>query len=381
MKLFRNDLIEATPPADITVPRKKNMMCLNESTLDPYKAIDEALRENLKHVSLNRYFNSITQDLKWGDAKRLPLNWGLQCFFLLRHLWNVEAIVISFGGYFSLLPIALSHLFNVKSLLILNGTDCVSFPEYNYGSLRKPLLKSFIKYSLKWTDCLLPVDESLIYQEHQFDEQVKNKKQGIKAFFHRIKTPYKVVPNGFDTEFWTNELSSKRNGFITVVATSKYQTALFKGVDLILELAKLYPKALFSIVGLSKELQSKLEKLANVKYYPFIKKEDLKRLYNAHQYYLQLSINEGFGCALSEAMLCGCIPVVANSGALPTVVGGVGKLINKRKITELERAVNDLQNLSESDCLDLSRTSRERILKNFDIKRREKLILEILKTV
>lgn len=64
MKLFRNDLLNAGPPADISVPRKKHMMCLNESSLDPYQAVDEAFHQNLRQVSLNRYFSPVTSELK-----------------------------------------------------------------------------------------------------------------------------------------------------------------------------------------------------------------------------------------------------------------------------------------------------------------------------
>lgn len=64
MKLFRSDLLRAGPPADISVPRKKHMMCLNESVLDPYQAIDEAFAQTMRDVRLNRYFSHVTSDLK-----------------------------------------------------------------------------------------------------------------------------------------------------------------------------------------------------------------------------------------------------------------------------------------------------------------------------
>ncbi|OGK06991.1 MAG: hypothetical protein A2W80_19250 [Candidatus Riflebacteria bacterium GWC2_50_8] len=64
MNLFRTDLLQAGPPADISVPRKKNMMCLNESVLDPYQAIDEAFHQTMQEVRLNRYFSHVTGELK-----------------------------------------------------------------------------------------------------------------------------------------------------------------------------------------------------------------------------------------------------------------------------------------------------------------------------
>lgn len=64
MTRFRTDLLKAGPPADISVPRKKNMMCLNESVLDPYQAIDEAFHQTMQHITLNRYFSQVTPELK-----------------------------------------------------------------------------------------------------------------------------------------------------------------------------------------------------------------------------------------------------------------------------------------------------------------------------
>ncbi len=328
---------------------------------------------------LSKHYRVKTQDLEWSNPKKLVLNWFLQKLFLLKNIRNCKVIIISFTGYFSLIPVIFGKVFGVKTLLILNGTDCVSFPEYNYGSLRKPLLKLFIKYSQKWTTKLLPVDSSLMYQEHTFDENVTIKKQGVKAFFPNIKTPFSVIPNGFDTQFWNfRNTISERQGFITVVSTNNKATAIFKGVDLILEIAKKFPNQQFTIVGMSKELQQKFDKTDNVCFYSFVQKEILRELYCQHQFYMQLSVNEGFGCALSEAMLCGCIPIVANSGALPNVAGKSAFKVNHRTIENVKKSIEKVLNLSKSEKQILSNDSRKHILTNFDIKKREELFLKEL---
>ncbi|MBS9767263.1 MAG: glycosyltransferase family 4 protein [Flavobacteriaceae bacterium] len=328
---------------------------------------------------LSKHYEVKTQDLEWNNAKKLVLNWFLQKLFLLKNIRNSKAIIISFAGYFSLIPVVFGKVFGVKTLLILNGTDCVSFPEYHYGSLRKPLLKFFIKYSQKWATKLLPVDSSLLYQEHSFDETITIKKQGVKAFFPNIKTPFSVIPNGFDTQFWNFKNTSERQDFITVVSTSNKSTAIFKGVDLILEIAKKHPNQQFTIVGISEELQQQFDKTDNVLFYSFVQKEVLRELYCKHQFYMQLSVNEGFGCALSEAMLCGCIPVVANSGALPNVAGKSAFIVHHRTVENVEKMVKKVLNLSKEEKEMLSNDSRKHILTNFGIEKREELFLEEIK--
>jgi len=62
MRYFRNDLVDKKP-SKINVPIKKRMMCLNESSLNPYSAIRDHFLAKMEEVQLNRYLSSITNDL------------------------------------------------------------------------------------------------------------------------------------------------------------------------------------------------------------------------------------------------------------------------------------------------------------------------------
>ncbi len=63
MYRFRKDL-EKRKPAIIDVPLKKHMMCLNESSLDPYQLIKATFLNKMENVHLNRYFQDITAELE-----------------------------------------------------------------------------------------------------------------------------------------------------------------------------------------------------------------------------------------------------------------------------------------------------------------------------
>ncbi|MGB0880966.1 MAG: glycosyltransferase family 4 protein [Polaribacter sp.] len=318
-----------------------------------------------------------SQDLDWGNAIKLPYNFIKQFIFLLINIREAKSIFVNFGGYFSLLPTLFGKLFRVKTFIILNGTDCVSFPRYNYGSLRKPFLKFFIKKSYEMATKLLPVDKSLIYQNYNFDENVIHKEQGIKAFFPNLKTPLKPIPNGFDTSFWNPSLIKKRKGFITVAIVNKMNTFRIKGIDLILKAAIHFPKENFTIVGISKEIKENLINIPeNVNIISYLEKNRLKKEYQKNCYYIQVSVNEGFGCALSEAMLCGCIPIVSNVGALPNLTKNIGFKMYKNSSDELITVLKEAILLNSKDKIVLSKKANERIRSNFDISIREKLILE-----
>lgn len=62
MYLFRSDL-EKKKAVEINVPHKKRMMCLNESTLNPFSELQTEIVKKLKEVPFNRYFNNITEEL------------------------------------------------------------------------------------------------------------------------------------------------------------------------------------------------------------------------------------------------------------------------------------------------------------------------------
>lgn len=63
MGYFRSDL-KNKKPVNINVPFKQRMMCLNESTFNPFQHLRQEFIEQLESVPLNRYFNSITSTLK-----------------------------------------------------------------------------------------------------------------------------------------------------------------------------------------------------------------------------------------------------------------------------------------------------------------------------
>ena len=83
-----------------------------------------------------------------------------------------------------------------------------------------------------------------------------------------------------------------------------------------------------------------------------------RRSTGAPSVYVQASRHEGFGLAVAEAMLAGCVPVVMNVTAMPEVVGDAGVLIDSQDPEAVAAAVRRALELGP----DAGRRARERIL-------------------
>ncbi|WP_245802882.1 glycosyltransferase family 4 protein [Cyclobacterium lianum] len=288
------------------------------------------------------------------------------------NLFRVDVLLTSFGGYWSVWPVLLGKLFRKPSFIILHGTDCASIPELNYGSLRLPLLKWACKISYQHASRLLPVSESLGNVFLDFDPVLIHKSQGIHYHFRDIKTPVTAVYNGFDHKLWPYEAFTKKppNTFLAVMSAAQYR---LKGGDIIEEIAWLRPDLDFKIAGLN-ALQKPLP--PNLQFLGKLSQQELSNAYRSSRYYLQLSTFEGFGCALAEAMLSGCIPIGSSANHIPKIIAGNGLILQKKDRTMLLQAIQQLLSLSKPE--EISRKARRHIIKNYSLTRRKETLSTLL---
>lgn len=320
---------------------------------------------------LSDEFNLISINQNWERKILLPFNLIRQVIFLVINIRKVDTILISFGGYWSFFPALFSDLLGKKVAIVMHGTDCVSFPEIEYGNLRNPILSFVTKKSLQWASIILPVSESLVYTENNYYSS-KTLKFGYNYHLSNIKTPYKVIHNGLNILDWVrdNEIIRNKTSFVTVLGEGKIK---IKGVDLIIEVASRFPNSIFYLAGIENVKGYNIPK--NIICKGRLTPEELKVLFNQSQFYLQLSNTEGFGVALCEAMLCECIPLVSDVNFLPTIVGDSGFVLKKRN----SEMLFDLINLAiNSKTVIFEGRARKRIKDNFSVNKRKKMLLSVL---
>lgn len=346
-------------------------MDLKKKALFIYPALSSFIKKDIE--ILENQYQLITYELRIIKKWHTPFLMLHQFLFLLFH-FNASVCIIEFAGFHSFIPTLFCKLFNIPTLIICGGNDCHSFPAIRYGNHHKFPLSYATQLSLNYCSHISTKDESLWESEYLYDTRFPAL-QGIKAFMPKIKIPNTTIHNGYDIAFWKKaETSRKPYSFITVSGNLDldFQKEL-KGIDLIIEAAKVFPTFNFTIVGAS--LNHLLKDFpTNIQVLGIKNIDDLKSLYSSYEYYLQLSIAEGFPNSLCEAMLCGCTPIVSNVFSMSKIVKNAGFIIQKR---DLQLLIDVLNEIEKNHILNED-ISRNNIAQNYSIEKRQEKLLKLV---
>ena len=321
---------------------------------------------------LEESFELKTYHFKLGSKYALPFAFLKQFFWLLFNIWGVRGTITQFAGYQSYFPTALSRFANKKSILILGGNDSVSFPSIQYGCFYNPNLKKFTRKSLQKASLLLPVSETLVEYDYNYNQD-DFPKQGYRFHAPEVDSPVYTIYNGYDASKWQLAQNKEPLSFLTIGADlgSRFGKKL-KGIDLILEVAPKFPEAKFYIVGGQKLKDALPENVIPVGNMPH---DELPKFIGSKQFYMQLSMSEGFPNALSEAMLCGCVPIVSSVGAMPMIVHEAGYILKEKNTDKLAKLIElAITNYSP----EMGEQARGRISENFTIEKRKTELTSVI---
>lgn len=323
---------------------------------------------------LTQKYDLTIDSYDWKRKELAPVFMLMQFFNILFNIGNVDLVLVHFGGYWSFFPALLGRLFQKPVYIILHGTDCASIPQLNYGSLRIPLLKWFCKKSYEWAIGLFPVSDSLVNSGNDFLSKGNIIQNGFLHHFPYLRKDYTVIHNGFDPEYWkaNDHVQKKPRSFLAVLSPEQY---MLKGGDLILELAKRFPDCHFKIAGMSKP-ETLNGNYQNLKFLGKLNTDMIRNEYREAAFYFQLSVFEGFGCALCEAMLCGCTPIGSKVNIIPEIIGDTGYVLDYRDINLLEKLLRKILAIPVHD--NFNQKARVRIIQHYPLNRRQELLFSKL---
>jgi glycosyltransferase involved in cell wall biosynthesis len=269
-----------------------------------------------------------------------------------------------FASWHTFLPITLAWLLRKPSVQIVGGFDTANMPDIGYGYQQGGVRRWASRWIMRRARRLVTNSN---YSRSEIAANTPIPPERVTVVHHGVPDPFGPLPEG-----------SAREPLALTVGHLVKTTLMQKGHQPFVEAASHLPDVRFVFVG--KWHDDAIEHLRglapeNVEFTGWLSDEDLEALYRRASVYVQASRHEGFGLAVAEAMLAGCVPVVMDVTAMPEVVDGAGVLISSQRPEAVAEGVRDALALGPEAHV----RARERILAEFPLEIRRQGIQRVVR--
>ena len=280
---------------------------------------------------------------------------------LVRGVLRADLVFGWFASWHTFFPITLAWLLRKPSVMVIGGFDTASMPDIGYGHQRGGLRRHASRWIFRRATRLITNSS---YSLSEIERNTPIPPERVTVVHHGVPDPFGEEPG------------AKERVALTVGAINS-TTLVQKGQLPFVRAARELPDVRFVFAG--KWLDDAVEELRavappNVELTGWLSDADLNAAYRSAAVYVQASRHEGFGLAVAEAMLAGCVPVVMNVTAMPEVVGDAGVLIESQE----PAAVADGVRRALAMGPEAAGPARERILTAFPMERRREGILRVV---
>ena len=268
-----------------------------------------------------------------------------------------------FASWHTFVPITLAWLLRKPSVQIVGGFDTANMPDIGYGYQQGGLRRWASRWIMRRAGRLITNSE---YSRGEIAANTPIDPDTVTVVHHGVPDPFGPL----------SERGEREAVALTVGHLAK-TTLMQKGHQPFVEAARHLPDVRFVFVGKAHdEAIEHLRAIAsdNVQFTGWLSDGDLEALYRRASVYVQPSRHEGFGLAVAEAMLAGCVPVVMDATAMPEVVDGAGVLISSQDPESIAAGVREALELGPAGA----RRARERIAGEFPIDIRREGILRVV---
>jgi glycosyltransferase involved in cell wall biosynthesis len=279
---------------------------------------------------------------------------------LIAKLRGCDVVFGWFASWHTLAALNLAGVMGKPSVLVTGGFDTASVPEINYGNQQDPIRRYRARLAIARADRLITNSR---YLEGEIERNLGIPPERVRVVYH-----------GLADRFGEPALDGDGRVALTVGAVHRWNLER-KGHRAFVEAARDMPDVEFVLAGgWEDDAIEQLRALAadNVTFTGYLSDEDLDREFRRAGVYVQASWHEGFGLAVAEAMLAGCVPVVTDAGALPEVAGDTGVTIPAVEEGAIATGVRS----ALDRWPDAGRRARERVLEQFPLEARARGICE-----
>jgi glycosyltransferase involved in cell wall biosynthesis len=305
-----------------------------------------------REILAERYeIEDLYQPGRWPDLVRL-----------VPAVLRADLVFGWFASWHTFFPITLAWLLRKPSVQIVGGFDTANMPDIGFGYQQGGLRRWASRWIMRRAGRLVT---NSYYSRSEIAANTPIGPGEVTVVHHGVPDPFGPL-----------DTARPRERLALTVGPIDAGTLVQKGQLPFVEAAQRLPDVRFVFVG--KPLDDAIERLRaaaapNVEFKGWVSDEELQELYASASVYVQASRHEGFGLAVAEAMLAGCVPVVMDVTAMPEVVGDAGVLISSQDADAVARGVEEALGLGP----DAHRRARDRILTEFPMAMRREGILRV----
>ncbi len=278
---------------------------------------------------------------------------------------SADLVFCWFASWHALLPLAVARATGRPSVVVVGGYDVAAMPEIAYGHQRGGLRKIAARSAMRSATRICAFSHAA--------KAEAERNAGVPP--ERVS----MIHLGLAT-LGNEDVSTERAPLLLTVADVNRSNVRRKGLDRFARASRALPDHAFVLVGAieDRDAAADLTRLGgpNLQLAGRLENDELTALRRRASAYLQLSMHEGFGLAVAEAMLAGCVPVVTRVGALSEVVGDAGEYVDDPSPDEVAAAVR-----RATAHPGLRRAAADRIRSEFPLAKRRERLLDLVHTL
>ena len=277
-------------------------------------------------------------------------------------VWRADLVFGWFASWHTFFPISLAWLLRKPSVMIIGGFDVANMPDIGYGHQQGGLRMQASRWIFRRATRLVTNSN---YSLDEIERNTPVPRSRVTVVHHGVPDPFGSLP------------AEPRERVALNVGAVDQGTLVQKGQLPFVEASRELPDVRFVLAG--KWLDESVDELRrragpNVELTGWLSDEDLLERYRRAAVYVQASRHEGFGLAVAEAMLAGCVPVVMNVTAMPEVVGEAGVFLESQAPEAVAEGIRRALELGP----EAGARARERILTAFPMESRREGILRVV---